>query len=319
MGRHDLKNHYTSVARTSVSGDGGFAVFNEIKLDGENYSAEGLTDALMMPPMMSEKKFIELSGFDIDAMKQDEFVRFCDTLELLNEYDFNVLILPVNKYTLDEGYLPKRPSARFSKLCEILTPVQFELLPPKKLSGWVKKHFLYESVNADDSVCDYMIEYCGRNMFVLKNEIEKLVSYLKSNGESTVTRAHVTGISVQGSEYGTFAFSNSILQGDAKTALEGLALYKQQKKDPTAVMGEVIKTCFEMLEIKLYLDSGLTSYEISKKMNLHEYAVGIKIKSVSKLSLDRMQKVIALCRDTDEKIKRSNLGYIAIERFICSL
>ncbi len=317
-----LKQYYVSASRASVSGEDSFAAFNDIKLDGEDFSPDKLADLLMVPPMMSEKKFIELRGFDLSSMKQSEFDALCEALEILPEYDFNVLILSVASDSFDAGYLPKRPSPQLTRLSELLCPVQFELMPPRKLAAWVKRHFNHEKVDIEDAVCDHLVDYCGRNMFILKNEIEKLAAYVKYAGRDLVTRDDIKEVSVQGTEFGAFAFSNSIMQGDTKLALSMLSLYKLQKKEPILVMGEVTKTCSEMLSVKILSDSGMTSYEIADALSaqkINEYKVSLYIKSVSKISTEKLQKVIALCRDTDLKLKNSQIGYVAIERLICSI
>lgn len=317
-----LKRHYVSAARDAVSGEDSFAAFNDIKLDGEDFSADKLAELLMVPPMMSDKKFIELRGFDLTSMKQSEFDALCESLELLSEYDFNVLIFSVDSDSFEAGYLPKNPSSQLTRLSELLTPVQFELMPPRKLSAWVKRHFTHEDLKIEDVVCDYFVDYCGRNMFILKNEIEKLSAYVKYEGRDTVSREDIKEVSVQGTEFGVFAFSNSIMQKDTKLALSMLSLYKLQKKEPVMIMAEVTKTFSEMLSVKLLYDSGMTSFEIAemlKGQKIKEYKVGLYIKSVSKTPIEKLQKIISLCRDTDLKLKNSPSGYIAIERLICSI
>ena len=317
-----LKQHYISLARNAAIGEDGFADLNVIRIDGEDYDPDKLSDIFAVPPMMSEKKFIELRGLDIDKMKSTEFDVLCEVLALLPEYGFNVFVLSVPFDSFDAGYLPKAPSPRLTALAGVITAVQFDLMPPGKLASWIKRHFNHEKVAADDALCSYLVDYCGRNMFVLKNEIDKLCAYVKSFGRDRLSIEDIKEAAIQSTEFGAFAFSNAIMQGDTETALSLLSLYKMEKKEPIIVMGEVTKVFSDMLFVKVLSDSGLTYLDISaalKGQKISDYKAKLYAKSVSKIPMEKMQHIISLCRDTDISLKNSGIGYVALERLICSV
>ena len=317
-----LKQHYISAAREAVLGDNGFGAFNDIKLDGADYSPEKLSDLFSVLPMMSEKKFIELKGLDISAMKQADFDELCEVLELLSEYDYNVFVMSVPFDGFDAGYLPKSPSPRLAALAGLLTAVQFDLMPQGKLSAWVKRHFSHEKITASDELCAYLVDYCGRNMFVLKNEIDKLCGYVKASGREVLKLEDIKEAAIQCTEYGAFAFSNAIMQGDTETALSLLSIYKMEKKEPIYVMGELTKVFSDMLYVKVLCDAGMTSFDISsslKSQKISDYKAKLYAKSVSKISMEKLQKIILLCNKTDMQLKNSGIGYVALERLICSV
>lgn len=315
-----LKGHYIASARKAVSGEDAFGAFNDIKINAESYSAEKLADVFTVPPMMSEKKFILLDDLDIDGMKEDEFEDFLSVLGLLSEYDYNVFIFSAASGAFDEGYLPKAPSPKLIKLASALTAVQFDLMPRGKLSAWVKRHFAHEKVSADDAVCDYLIDYCGRSMYVLKNEAEKLSAYVKSRDGDTLTPEDVNAAATESPEFGAFAFSNAIMQKDVRTALSLLSMYKMQKKDPVIVMGEITKVFSDMLSVKMLCDAGMTYLDVAaalKAQRMNDYKAKLYAKSTAKVPMEKLQRIIALCSETDMQLKNSNIGYVALERLIC--
>ena len=141
-----LKAFSLKSARESLCEDETFAVFNDMKIDALDYSAAALLDALMPPPMMSEKKIVTVNGLSIDSLKPSEIDDLCDALATLEEYDYNVLIISVPSGEIDEGNLPKKPSAVLTKLCKYLTPVRFDAVTPARLVSWLGKHFAHNGV-----------------------------------------------------------------------------------------------------------------------------------------------------------------------------
>ena len=115
-----LKNLAVAYAREVLVGDPSLACFNEIILDALDFHPEKLRSALMSFPMMADRKVILVRGLDLNAMKAGEFDLLCEVLSELSEYDYNTLLLPIAADALDEGILPRRPSAMLSKLCSLL-------------------------------------------------------------------------------------------------------------------------------------------------------------------------------------------------------
>ena len=153
-----LKAFSVKSAREAVCPERDFEIFNDIKIDALDYSAPTLLDALMPFPMMSDKKIVTVNGIYLDSMKASEIDDLCDALEALSEYDYNVLIVSVPAGGLDEGNIPKRPSALLTRLSKYLTPVRFEAVSPSRLVSWAGKHFAHNGVSASAEVCSFLIE-----------------------------------------------------------------------------------------------------------------------------------------------------------------
>ncbi|MBE6538428.1 MAG: DNA polymerase III subunit delta [Ruminococcaceae bacterium] len=315
-----LKSHALSLAANTLCPDPSFALFNSLKLDMLDYSPEKLADMLMPLPMMADKKLITLTGFDFGAMRQSEVDELCDTLTMLDEYDYNTVIICVASGCIDEGYSMTKPSSIIRKLSEFIVPVRFEKSTPQKLATWALKHFEHGGVKIGTDALSFFIEYCGSGMYRLANEIDKLCAYVLYSGRDTVTKEDIREVTVADTEFDTFALAGAIMEGRNSDALSVLDFLRFKRTDPLLIFGEISKTICDLLLVKRLVDDGHTYVDIGKAKIMNEYKAKLYVASSAKLSYPRLYRKIELCTEADRILKTANLsdGYSAIEMLICS-
>ena len=314
-----LKAFAVRSARELLCPDPSLSFFNDVRLDALDFEPQKLSDALMPVPMMSDKKLITLSGLNFNAMRPSDLDALCDALSAVDHYDHNLLLVVAAADALDVGYLPKRPSSILTRLCEHLTPVQFDRSSPAKLSAWVEKHFSHNGVSASPALCSLMIDYCGRSMFVLANEIDKVSYYVLSQQRSELSQSDLLKVCCSVSEYDAFAFANAFMEGRRDKALDILSDYKFRRVDPIAVLSEIIRVFCDMKTVSVLAKDGTPSSEIASLTKLHEFRVNLYLKSLNRISDSRLDRAIAVCSQADAAIKLSAPGYAPIEQLICSI
>jgi len=314
-----LKLHALDTARQAILPDPSFAAFNEIRLDALDCTPARLIDALTPLPVMAERKLITVTGMDLASMRAPDVDRFCTLMASLPDYPHNCVVVVVPNEGMDVGYLPKRPSALLARLAEVLTPVQYNRVSPQKLAGWAIKHFTHGGVAAAPEAAAFLIDYCGRDMFTLSAEIDKLCAYVLAHGREAVTVDDIREVACAGIEYDAFAFSNAIMEGRRADALAALAVLRHRRTDPILLLGEVIRTWSEMLSVRLLTAEGKRPEEIASITRLHGYRIGLYQRAASAIDDVRLRRAIALCAEADAELKRSPQGYAAIERLVCGL
>lgn len=314
-----LKSFAVNQAREILCPDPTFAFFNEIKLDAVDFEPPRLLEALMPLPMMAERKLVTLVGLNFNTMRPGELDALCDVLNVLPEYDYNVLIVTVAADCINPGYLPKRPSPVLAKLGEYLTPVQFERCTTAKLVGWIQKHFSHNGVDADPAFCAQFAEYCGHSMFILANEIDKLSFYLLSHGKTQADQNAMQLVCTPANEYDTFAFTNAIMEGKTDAALSILADYRFRRVDPLMILGDVTRVICDMIAVRAMSVEGISQAEIATTLKLHEFKVGLYQKSLRGTSEQRLQRALDACSAADRSLKLSPTGYAPLEQLICNL
>ena len=313
-----MKNYALSQATAALSPDPTLAFFNEIRLDSLSYSPEALLNVIMAAPMMADRKLIILQNLDFVAMKKDnETDALLKTLEALDEYDYNTVIIVVAADRIDVGRFPKKPSVILEKLGEYAVLVNFERNTPARLCAWLAKHFAHNGVSADPSVCMALIDRCGRDMYTLANETDKLSFFVLQNGRNTVTANDVAYVAIAATEYDTFAFTNAIAARRREQALAILYDMKSRRMDPILIMGEVSRAAGDMLCVCLLSKEGMTSSEISKITGKPDFAILKMLQTLPAESVCR--QMVEKCRAADREVKNFGDGYAAIERLVCTM
>ncbi len=314
-----MKSYDVRFAREQICPDSTFAFFNDMKLDATDFDPQKLLDALMPMPMMTDRKLVTLTGLNFTAMKSSEVDAICEVLSTLNDYDYNMLLVVTAADGLDPGYLPKRPSATFSKLSEYLIPVQFDRSTPARLSAWVAKHFEHHGLEVSPAFCNNMITYCGRSMFSLANEIDKLSYYTLSHDKKSPTESDMKLVCTPATEYDAYAFANAIMEGRQEDALSILFDYKLRRIDPIIILSDVIRVFCDMEIVSSLVKDGKTTSDIASLTGIHEYKVGLYMRSIGRSSPERLRRAVEACVEADNALKLSPQGYTALERLICSI
>ena len=316
-----MKSAAIRMARESVTeADPAMAAFNDIRLDGLDFTPAALLDAMTVPPMGADRKVITVTGLNLSALRAADMDKLCEALSEIPDYPYNLVILSAAADTFDPGNLPKKPSELLTTLGEYLTPVWFERNTPAKLAGWVQKHYLHGGVQADPKLCQFTIEYCGRNMFTLAGEVDKVACYIRAHGRDTLTEADIRTAAIPAMEYDAFAFTNAITERRRADALEILADLKLRRVEPLFILSEVSRVVCDLLAIRAMADGGRTPAEIGSELKMHEYRVGLYLKQARKTDLALLRNAVTAAEAADRALKRSAAdGYGIIERLICTL
>lgn len=314
-----LKNAAVRTAYAALGGDPAFDIFNYTVMDGRDFDPDRLLDVLAPPPMAAERKLVVLQNPDLAGMKQGELDALCDVLGALQDYDYNTLIITTPADGFDPGNLAKgKPSALLKTLGELAVPVQFDRSTPAKLSAWAQKHYSAHGAQASPAVAQQTVDFCGKDMFTLASEIEKIACYALSHGRTEVLPADVTTAGIPANEYGTYAFANAITEGRRADALEILDDFKFRRIEPVLIMGEVVSIYGELLAAKVLSDKGYSAPEIAAELKMNEYKLARYQKSLYRVSTQRMYEIVHAAALADAELKTGSKGYAPLEKLICS-
>ena len=314
-----LKSFSLKSARALICDDPSFAIFNDVQIDPLDYSPDALINALMPFPMMGEQKIVSINGLSITSLKASELNELIEAVKAVAEYDYNVLIISVPSGLIDEGSLPKRPSNALTALSEVMTLVHFESISGARLTAWVGKHFEHNGVSASSAVCERLISICGRSMFSLSNETEKLAFYILQNGRSSVELADVENVACSVLTSDAYALANAILDCKYSDAMDALHVLKFRRVDPIFVLPEVSRAICDLFYIKVLQEDGRPLSEISRILKMNEYRLKIYANAAASKSRESFERALRLCSEADLSLKNSSQSYASIEKLICTL
>ena len=76
-----MKSAAIRMARESVTeADPAMAAFNDIRLDGLDFTPAALLDAMTVPPMGADRKVITVTGLNLSALRAADMDKLCEAL-----------------------------------------------------------------------------------------------------------------------------------------------------------------------------------------------------------------------------------------------
>ena len=273
--------------------------------------------ALAAPPMFGMRKVVAVT-LSFTDLKPSETSAVCDLLSALDADDPNYVLINVPNGGIDPGY-PKKPSALLRRISEFAQPVRFDRVAPNRLSAWAAKHYRAAGVSASGGVCDFTVNYIGQDMFRLSSEIDKISFYVLSRFRSDVTEDDVRLCGSPLTEFDGFALSNAIVAGQHRRALEVMSFLRAGRIEPVRIMSEIIRTVCDMKAVKSCRKSGMTAQQICETTGISPYPLNRYSAAVEKIPEAALDRALELAREADESVKGYGNGYVAIEKFICSM
>ncbi|MCD8311765.1 MAG: DNA polymerase III subunit delta [Firmicutes bacterium] len=315
-----LISHYRGKAREPFADD-------EVNYTRILYSASEDADAIVGAssslPFMSGVgyRLVEVTADGLDMMKDADFDALLSALSRAAEFEDSLLIMCLSCGTFDFGALPKRPSARMKRLIDAdgINPVYFPKASPAQLRRWIERHFERAGIVPEYGTSDRMLARVGDSMTMLSPEIDKAIAYLKYHERARVTPADIDAVCAENDGYGAFELSNSILDGRVRDALSVVRSEAKKKTEPAVLLAGISRAISDMLTIKALASGGTSGAEIAKTLGMHEYRVGLYMKSVSRYKESALERAMSLAADAEERMKSSRFGYEGVERLLCEI
>lgn len=313
-----MKQYYLEKIRKKLIVNEEDAIFLHKKLSCAEINIEQITDALTTSSLgfFSDGKILcELHEIPFGALREAEWKALSEAFSSIS--DDVVAVIYSTSDELDYGAVPKKPSKQLQRLSEYVKPVYFPREGELKLVKWTAKHFAAEKLSFENGVCELIVQYCGRDMLVLSNEITKLCAYVKENGVGTVKNEDVKKVCSRNIEINAFDFSNALMGFQTERALEILTDMKLRKESPSYILGSVLKVITELYSIKTLIDSGYNDMEISKELKIHSYRVGLYKKSLERRSAARLKRLLDICIEADIKMKSTSVdSYTELDKLV---
>lgn len=222
--------------------------------------------------------------------------------------------------------------ALYKKMSEIALTVNFRREPVSSstLITWILRHFSKEKINVDRHVAVHLCQTVGNSMTDLKNEIDKLIDYLRFENRDTLEKADVDFICIKSTTAQLSDISNSALSGDFVKAAKALEALRENSKEnviePIPILGTISKAVRDICIVDSYIKIGTPPAAIAKTTDIPEFA----IKRYSTILANRSRDFRAsesftsvcakLCIEYDKKLKSSRTdGYELLLELIFKL
>ena len=258
-------------------------------------------------PFMSEYRLtlIKNSGW-FETGKKDDVELF---LENINDFCDNAIIIFL------EEKIDKR-NKLYKKIMDIGFVLEVKSPSRKELIKWIIKICRASQKTITVENAELILKNIGSDMYFIKNELEKLISYKKDFWE--ITQSDINLLCSQNIETKIFDLILHMGNKNLKAALEDYNNLIFLKEQPFMILFMIARQFIFILQAKIFHESGKDINSIANLLSTRSFVIIDCLKQAKNFSHDILISGIKECRDLDFKIKTGQilLDKIAVENLI---
>lgn len=252
-----LKNHYANkIIEKSYDGD---PFFNLQKFEA-NVELQDVYDAVNQFPMMADSKCVVLSDYDFEDCSQKDFERLCAIFEEC--VSGCTLVLRFESVEIDT-----KKSSRVKKLVATIEKMggcvaQIDHRSGSKLykmliDGAKKRGCVLTEVSAR-----YLVENVGEDIFILKNELDKLCSFVR---EGNIDEEIIDKICSKSVESSVYDYIKEILACNISGAMNLLDDMFYMHIEPMAILYNASSSYVDMYRVLAARRDGENTGSVAKE------------------------------------------------------
>jgi DNA polymerase III subunit delta len=304
----------------AAMGDPTTADLNTSEFDGHVASAAEVTAAASVFPFLADKRLILVKGMLSWLNRKGAGNTGKEGLERLAE-ELPTLPPTARLVFIEREKLPEKH--KILKLAqEHPNGIEKAFAAPKDATGWIVKRAQGEyQTQIEPRAAAALSSVIGDDLRRADNELVKLVSYV--DGKRPISEKDVELLTPYVAEASLFEMVDAIAEGKgekAMTLLHHLLDDLDNRQDPFALYGMIIRQFRLLLTAKEYLVTGGYPGGISEALGVHKF-VGEKLAKQSRaFTVAKLERVYRVLLDYDLKMKTGRIEpELALDLLIASL
>lgn len=295
-----LKRHYRGRFEKLLAGEDGM---NLSVFEGKDISEDAVIDSADTLPFFAERRLIivEESGWFKSSLE-----RLPDYLAVMPE----TTVLLFLESAVDKRNRLYKAVQKRGCLCELTHPDE------RGLSLWAARYLARAGKKITASTMERFLGYVGDDMENVKNELEKLISYL---GEREVVELRdvdtITSITLTNR---IFEMVNAIT---AHRTAEAMRLYEDLlalKEPPMRILFLIARQYHQLRAVKELALSGKNKNEIAKLLKLPAFVAARMMAQVRPHPEAALSGMVRRCVELEERVKTGDMqDRLAVELLIC--
>ncbi|MBP5230887.1 MAG: hypothetical protein ILO68_04085 [Clostridia bacterium] len=322
------KDFYVQKIRSLVK-DAPLPEFAYFPFDAEKMSPPDLSDAIDTPPMMWDRKVIEIRGLRPGKVSSDDGEAYARLLESVPE---GVTVLILLRADDMKGAGSSRGDAKsaegesgdgsgkdgkekkangFEKVKKAVESaglaVEFASEKGDKLIAWIERHFFAKKVPVSPGLPAALVAYCGQDMYTLQSEIGKLCDAYSGQ---PLTERDVRTYCCSNESAVFFDVADCLNRKDIAGARKILQGLRVTAETVPMSMGYLAGHYQLMLLVKSGLDAGKPLSAIASELKLPSWRVNRAAQSIrtGNVSAERLRHAAAVIAETDASIKNRRVS-----------
>ena len=302
---------------------------------GGVYLFEGEEENLKHTAWNALRKHILPEGFEdmnetvLEAPETDALIAACETLPFFGERrlvtvrdqaGLNTARAETDDRLVD--YLPRLPDTAvlvfyhvgsangtrklFKAIKACGRVVRFERMKEAELGAWAVQAFRKHGVECPPAAANYLVFTCGTDTGVLRNEIEKLASYVQEG--QPVTEEDIRAIATPSVECTVFNLVDAVLDQHRAEAFRLLQELRRNGADDVLVLAMLLRQYRLMRQAQILRLEHKGPAETQSLLGMQDYAVRRLMRQTAATTGRIIRESLALCLNSEFAFKSGRLS-----------
>ncbi len=269
--------------------------FSYQRFDGPALNMTDLREAVDMLPFFSERRFVEVRDYDVNACRDADAARLKEIVGDVPDYCTLCFVFSA-------AYAPDGRTGAVKALKKIAHWIEFTEQDQGALARWVQNRFRALGKTVAGADAEYLIFLSGTRMNGLIPEIEKAAAYAKSE---TVTRADIDATANRLPEADVFAMTDCIARRRFDEAAALLRdLLADRNNHPIMLNALIGQQLRRLYTVKCAQAAGRSRLDAMELCGVRYDFIYDKLTAAAKpFSLEALGTLVKLCAEYDYKMK----------------
>lgn len=261
--------------------------------EGKKTDLPEILELIQTMPFFNDHRLLVLDQTELGKKSNDDF------LNALKEIPETTILLiiedEVDKRSKIYKYINKEGCA-----------VSFETPKEKDLVLWVAQMLKKEQKKMTQKDIQLFLYKTGQDMFTIKNELEKLISYTK--GREVIGSEDLEALTTAQTTNQIFVMLEAIAKKQRDTVLKLYYDLIELKESPFGILALLVRQCNQLLQTQSLLEAGKSQGEMAKELKVPPFVAGKLKQQVRLFKREELYEMIKKCAATDEGIKTGKIA-----------
>ncbi len=305
-------------------GDPAVLAASTTTLDGQQVTLQQLRTVCETVPFFAERRLVIIKGllerFESrgESRRQKKNTRVTDQQDKYKSLSACMGKIPDSTIlVLVDGKIANN-NPLFRELADKAVVKSFPLLRDTKLRQWIQRRVMEEGGSISPQSADLLTKLVGSNLWVMANEVEKLVLFAAGR---RIEEKDVRAIVGYAQEANVFAMVDAILAARADLAGQLLQKLLQWGAAPAYLLVMLSRQTRMIVRAKELSKQGKSKTEIQDRLGLaSEFALGRTLRQADRYSPARLREVYHRLLEADLSIKTGKYdGELALDILVSEL
>ena len=259
--------------------------------EGKKTDIPEILELIQTMPFFNDYRLLVLDQTELGKKSNDDFL---NALKEMPETTILLIIDDVDKRSKIYKYINKEGCA-----------VSFETPKEKDLVLWVAQMLKKEQKKMTQKDIQLFLYKTGQDMFTIKNELEKLISYTK--GREVIGAEDLEALTTAQTTNQIFVMLEAIAKKQRDTVLKLYYDLIELKESPFGILALLVRQCNQLLQTQSLLKAGKSQGEMAKELKVPPFVAGKLKQQVRLFKREELYEMIKKCAATDEGIKTGKI------------